>query len=347
MTGSLHHGLATPRQPPGVGNGRVSPLGVDVGSLVGRAPRPGTTALSIGLLRAAVREGFRLLDAGTSRQAALGEQLIAAVRADRDERIEVATTLRGEDPLPGPCAAMSATAHGGSASSPLGPDPSGWAEDLRRAVGRSMHRLGTDRVDVAWIEAGDGRALGQPGVRVALDEDPRMLAWGMRFVGGVPDLPTVRQAVASGARVFALEFHLLNAREAAPVARAIAGAGGSIVVLDPHADGRLNGERLETPLAFAGAPPGRPADWPSVLEELAPVTRLGFLTAGRRRTLAQAAIQYVLEEPGVASALVRPFDAPRLREWREAGHRPPLTAAERDRVERPGPDPVPTPGRGT
>jgi aryl-alcohol dehydrogenase-like predicted oxidoreductase len=310
---------------------------VAVGSLVRRTASPARTALSIGLVRQAIHEGFDFLDAGDADRAVLGEQLIAQARTARGGPPEVATTLTGNDPMPRTSSSMSATVHGSSVSSPLGPDPSGWAEDLRQAVGRSIRRLGAGPIAVAWIEAGDVRSLAQPGVRATLEQDPRLVDWGVRYTGGVPDLGDVQQAIAGGARVFALEFHLLNARAAAPVVRAIVAAGGSIVVLDPHADGRLNGERLETPFAFAGATPGRPADWPTVLEELSPVTRLGFLTAGRQRTLAQAAIQYVLGAPGVSSVLVHPFDGKRLRGWRESIDRPPLTPAERDRIEGRGP----------
>ncbi len=104
-----------------------------------------------------------------------------------------------------------------------------------------------------------------------------------------------------------------------------------LFVRNPLADGRLDGSRFERPLADRG--PGVPP--PTVRElhrEFDSVLALGFLSEGRRRTLAQSSLQFAAHWPWVCSILV-PLPRPeRLRELLEAETRPPLSDDEVARV---------------
>lgn len=104
-----------------------------------------------------------------------------------------------------------------------------------------------------------------------------------------------------------------------------------LFVRNPLADGRLDGSRFERPLADRG--PGVPP--PTVRElhrEFDPVLALGFLSEGRRRTLAQSSLQFAAHWPWVCSILV-PLPRPeRLRELLDAETRPPLSEDEVARV---------------
>ncbi len=102
---------------------------------------------------------------------------------------------------------------------------------------------------------------------------------------------------------------------------------------DPMAGGRLDGTRWDHSLS-ATRGRGVPIPLRHLQEEVAPVLELGFLTDGRRRTLAQAALQYVAGLPGVASVLVPVPPADRLSELLEFANAPALSSAEIDRISR-------------
>ena len=60
------------------------------------------------------------------------------------------------------------------------------------------------------------------------------------------------------------------------------------------------------------------------------VEQLPFLEEGR--TIGQAAIQFILHEPSVASVLPNIYDMDQLREFAEASDKPDLTPAQLERV---------------
>ncbi len=120
----------------------------------------------------------------------------------------------------------------------------------------------------------------------------------------------------------------------------------SFFARDPMASGRLDGTRWDHSLSATG---GRsvPAPLRRWQEEVAPVLEFGFLTDGHRRTLAQAALQYVAGLPGVASILVPLPPAERLAEFLAFANAPGLSERESDRISRSmelGPE-APGPGR--
>lgn len=100
---------------------------------------------------------------------------------------------------------------------------------------------------------------------------------------------------------------------------------------DPFDGGRLDGRRLADSVG-ARRPDAGPVRLRELEQEFAPVLGLGFLTEGRRRTLAQAAIQYALRWPWVCSVLV-PLPAPeRLEEILAAESTPPISDDELERL---------------
>jgi aryl-alcohol dehydrogenase-like predicted oxidoreductase len=60
--------------------------------------------------------------------------------------------------------------------------------------------------------------------------------------------------------------------------------------------------------------------------------QLNFLTEGTGRSIGQAAIQFVLSSPAVASVLPNIYDAEQLSEFVDAADAPPLTADELTRI---------------
>ena len=69
-----------------------------------------------------------------------------------------------------------------------------------------------------------------------------------------------------------------------------------------------------------------------LLDGLKKVEKLDFLTAGGKRTLGQAAIQFILSEPCVGSVLPNVYDEPQLIEFAAASDTPSLSAEELSRI---------------
>ncbi len=69
------------------------------------------------------------------------------------------------------------------------------------------------------------------------------------------------------------------------------------------------------------------------MEGLQKVDQLAFLTEGTGRTIGQAALQWLLASPAVASTLPNIYTEEQLVEFAEAADVPPLTADELARVQ--------------
>jgi aryl-alcohol dehydrogenase-like predicted oxidoreductase len=97
---------------------------------------------------------------------------------------------------------------------------------------------------------------------------------------------------------------------------------------DPFAGGRLDGSWFEK--ALVSPPSIGPRPVRELETEFGPVARLRFLVLGGSRSLAQAAVRYVLDLPGVSWTSV---PLPRVERWEEIlryDRSPPLD--ERDRA---------------
>ncbi len=167
-----------------------------------------------------------------------------------------------------------------------------------------------------------------PGPRASLDRlrrEGRISAWGWQRSGaeGWPD-----GAPEIGPPILAAPFSLLDrgVLDAMPGAWA---ETGRLVAQDPFAAGRLDGRRLES--ALGGAPTG-PTALRSLEAAFAPVLALSYLTAGRRRSLPEAALQFLLAFPWVATVRVPAATAVPLAERFAGSGPPPLAAPERARL---------------
>jgi aryl-alcohol dehydrogenase-like predicted oxidoreductase len=145
-------------------------------------------------------------------------------------------------------------------------------------------------------------------------------------------------------RVLSGSYSLLEQALAATAEEVIGTGGFAWVARDPLAGGRLDGSR------FASGSMGAGAAGPRTLRELEvdfeAVARLGFLAKPRRRTLAQAALHFVLGQPWVATACLPIPTAERWAEIVGFGSSPPLDEGERARVEALPGRPTATPAHG-
>jgi aryl-alcohol dehydrogenase-like predicted oxidoreductase len=98
----------------------------------------------------------------------------------------------------------------------------------------------------------------------------------------------------------------------------------------PHSSGMLEGRyTLETTFAPSDHRSHRPRSW--LVNGVRKVDTLRFLEVPGR-TLGQAAIQWLLEEPRVVTVLPNIYDAEQLREFAAAPDAPPLTRADLERI---------------
>ena len=113
-----------------------------------------------------------------------------------------------------------------------------------------------------------------------------------------------------------------------PEARA---RGTGVLVRVPHSSGMLEGRYTkDTVFGENDHRRHRTKEW---LEEgLKKLETLRFLTEGRGRTIGQAALQFILAEPSVASTLPNIYDEEQLVEFAAASDTPELTRDELDRV---------------
>jgi aryl-alcohol dehydrogenase-like predicted oxidoreductase len=107
--------------------------------------------------------------------------------------------------------------------------------------------------------------------------------------------------------------------------------GVGVFVRVPHSSGLLEGKyTAETTFPPNDHRSHRPREW--LIEGLEKLEKLAFLTEGTGRTIGQAAIQWLLASPEIASVLPNIYDADQLAEFVVASETPPLTADELTRI---------------
>lgn len=204
---------------------------------------------------------------------------------------------------------------------------------LRHSLGRSAERLRPHPIGVLlWQPSADAEdpAAEMGPVMERLKAEGAFASWGLSIASvgtrsgtGIPVGPV--PALLSGA-LSPLDPSLLPS---------LAERGShdpfGFFVQDPMGGGRLDGTRFAGSLADR-RPDARPVNVRELRREFSPVLRLGFLTEGKHRTLAQASLGFALRWPWVCSALV-PLPSPeRLEELIRAESTPPLSDAEVDRI---------------
>ena len=203
-------------------------------------------------------------------------------------------------------------------------------ERLQRSIRESTARLRPHRVDLLlWRH---DPATGIPledvvDVLERLRNEEAYAGWILSIPPGSTSLPGGFRDPARGAPLYSGVLSVLNHSLLGPLSeRAVAGPVG-LFAEDPFGEGRLDGTRFAVSVADR-RPDTRPLNLRELQREFAPVVKLGFLTEGRRRTLAQASLRFVLRWPWVCSAVI-PLPSPeRLGELARTEATPPLSDSE-------------------
>ncbi|MGA8542080.1 MAG: hypothetical protein WB947_00840 [Thermoplasmata archaeon] len=206
-------------------------------------------------------------------------------------------------------------------------------ERLRRSLQAATARLAPQKVGLLEWRPEDDSGLELSDVIPVLERlrgEGWFSATSLRLSEG--EAPRERSPAGSPqGRLYSGELSLLDHRRLSALGGSAESGALGFFALDPFSRGRLDGSR------FAGSVGERRPDAPPVSvrelrREFLPVVALDFLTTGRRRTLAQASLQFLYRWPWLCSAFV-PLPSPeRLDELVGAEFTPPLTEDDVERV---------------
>jgi len=208
---------------------------------------------------------------------------------------------------------------------------------VRTALERSLERLETDYIDLYQLHNPRLPAIQSDELFATLEELQREGKIRHYGVALGPDIGWEDEGMASmrERRVPSLQiiYSILEqdpARAFFPVAEAF---GTGLLSRVPHATGMLDGSYSpDRPFPANDHRSHRKGEW--LEEAMRKVAPLGFLYGeGTGRTIGQAAIQFVLAQPAIASVLPNITNEEELREFAAAPETPALSAGERAQLE--------------
>ncbi len=218
--------------------------------------------------------------------------------------------------------------------------PQDWSPAyIRKACEESLRRLRTDHIDLYQMHNPRVDALALDDTFAALEE--LKAAGKIRAYGAAlgPALLPDRQideglyAIEKRHATLQIIYNMLEQVLGEPLCPFAARHNVGVIVRVPHSSDLLLG-RVTTDTEFAPNDHRRfrvttdEAKKKWQLDGVKKIERLRFLTEGTGRTLGQVAIQFLLAQPALASALPNIYDEPLLEELAAASDTPPLTAEE-------------------
>jgi aryl-alcohol dehydrogenase-like predicted oxidoreductase len=275
---------------------------------------PSADARTTALLRQARDHGVTTFDVADARFPARAERLIATAFPSQDPELAVIVGRSVES------LARERTPRG----DPMPAETLGAA--LEESLEQSRRRLApADIAVVEWRPDSDGSSGD-----ASASMEPLLAGSGLKGLQWAAYLSSPPTALPRSGRapiLFTGELSLLD-REVVPLFDDANGATEvGLIVRNPFADGRLDGSRFAATGMLAG-PRAGPVELRRFQTEFDSVLALGFLTKDRRRTLAQAALRFVLGFPWVVTSVI-PLPTPeRFEEILSFGASPPLSEDE-------------------
>ena len=261
---------------------------------------------SIATIQHAESLGINLLDTANGYGAGHSERIIGRALRDRRDRYVVATKV-----------------------APRSDDPE---EPLQRYIAKncegSLERLRTDYIDIYQLH-GEPDEAGMPAIVEALT---RLVEAGKIRCFGISTYETevMRALMALGDLSMAqIGYSIVNPVGQPGLNFAEAQNLGTLIRV-PLAQGALTGKYFDS---LSGLDPQdrrhERFDNPRIRSALQKLSELSFLAKGGKRTMAQAALRFVLDTPGVTSVIPGAKNRAQLEENAGADGVPPLTADER------------------
>ena len=272
------------------------------------------------LLRKAYDAGVTFFDTADTYGEGKGETMLADALGDVRDRIVIATKF-GYDFY------NHTNERDGHKELPQDFSP----KHVRFAVEQSLRRLGTDYIDIYQAHNPRMWAVRSDELSATLDElkaEGKIRGYGAAL-GPANGWESEGLALVRDRDIVTLQI-IYNMLEQDPGRSLIAAAeerGVGVLVRVPHSSGLLEGKyTAETTFPPNDHRSHRPREW--LTDGLRKLEQLSFLTEGTGRTIGQAAIQFVLSSPAVASVLPNIYDAEQLDEFVGAAESTPLTADE-------------------
>jgi aryl-alcohol dehydrogenase-like predicted oxidoreductase len=221
--------------------------------------------------------------------------------------------------------------------------PHNWSPDfIRAACERSLERLKTDRIDFYQLHNPRLDTIRNDDVFDALHKlraDGKIRAFGAAL-GPAIDRRQIAEGIAMlrerGGHVQII-YNLFEQMLGEPIFPVARERDRCVFTRVPHCSGLLEGQYGETTTfskddhrGFRVADDEKRKAW--LLDGLKKVEQIRFLTRETGRTLAQAAIRFILAEPSVCSVLPNIYGESQLREFAAAAETPDLTGAELGRL---------------
>ena len=289
-------------------------------------------AFGIRLLQQAFDLGVTFFDTADTYGNGLGETILADALGDRRDEITIGTKF-GYD-------FYHHTARRGHEELPQDWRP----EYIRFALEESLKRLRTDRVDLYQPHNPRLDAMQRDDLFATLEtlkREGKIRAFGPALGPAIAERQIEEGAYAIERRHADLVYIIYNLLEQM-LGQGLFELGrrhqASFLVRVPHASGLLDGTvKPETTFSESDhrfhrvSTQDKKRQWQ--VDGLKKVQQLGFLTEGTGRTLGQAAIQFILAEPSVASVLPNIYNEQLLREFVSATDVPALRREELSRIQ--------------
>jgi aryl-alcohol dehydrogenase-like predicted oxidoreductase len=276
------------------------------------------------LLRQAYDAGITLFDTADTYGKGKGETMLAAALGHVRDKIIISTKF-GYDFY------NNANEREGQKELPQDFSPS----FVRFALEESLKRLGTDYVDIYQIHNPRMSAAHSDELFTTLEElkgEGKIRHYGAAL-GPANGWEPEGLALMNDRNIASLQI-IYNMLEQDPGRSFISASerdGVGVFVRVPHSSGLLEGKyTADTTFPPSDHRSHRPREW--LIEGLEKLEKLAFLTETPGRTIGQAAIQFILSSPSVASVLPNIYDADQLEEFVAAPDTPELTPDELSRI---------------
>jgi aryl-alcohol dehydrogenase-like predicted oxidoreductase len=276
---------------------------------------------AVALLREAYDAGITFFDTADTYGEGRGERLLARALGDRRDRITIATKFGYDIYSPWERKGHSERPHD-------------WRPEYARyALEHSLRRLETDTIDLYQLHNPRLDAIQSDELFAVLEEAKdagKIRGYGVALGPAIGWRDEGVWAFAHRPLAAGQIIHNMLEQDPGRELTGVAAEHGiGVMARVPHSSGMLEGKyTADTVFAPNDHRRHRPREW--LLEGLRKVERLDFLT--EERTLGQAAIQWLLQQPGMTTVLPNIYDREQLREFAAAPDTPPLSDDELDRV---------------
>lgn len=288
-------------------------------------------AFGVRLLQQAFERGITFFDTADTYGSGLGETILAKALSAQRSKITIGTKV-GYD-------FYHHTSRQGQQELPQDWRP----EYIRFAVEESLKRLGTTHIDIYQLHNPRIDVMQKDDLFATLEQlksEGKVRAYGATL-GPAINLRQIEEGRAAleqrHVHVVQIIYNLLEQALGESLFPAGRRQGASFLVRVPHASGLLDGTVTEDTVfaktdhrSHRVSTDERKQKWQ--IEGIQKAKRLAFLAEGTGRTMAQAALKFILSEPSMASVLPNIYNEQLLDAFSAASDTPDLTTDELSRV---------------